>query len=169
MPRIKCHTAKVCGLASGAHSSAGLSIAAEVQFSAATADESGSRKENATLWKEVCARPSKLQGGSGRDKSAKGKKWERHQGFTAFEHCSSCSLVLVAFSSPKLDSQFTSCASVHFFFFCTRRAKSNLLRMSSLEILHTKPKSPKLIIPSSLLYTVFKHFVSCSYVILLIK
>lgn len=156
----KWHALEVCGVASGALSFAGLSIAAEVQFSAATADESGSRKENTTQWKEVCARPSKLQRGSGRDKSAKGKKWERHQGFTAFEHRSSCSLVLVAFSSSKLDSQFASCAS-HPFFFCTRGGKQDLFY--ALCYSHFNLSSF-----SSLLYTVFKHF-SCSSLILLIE
>lgn len=61
--RLKWHTLEVCAVASGALSFAGLSFAAEVQFSATTADESGSRKENTTPWKEVGARPSKLQGG----------------------------------------------------------------------------------------------------------
>lgn len=51
--RLKWHTLEVCAVASGALSFAGLSFAAEVQFSATTADESGSRKENTTPWKEV--------------------------------------------------------------------------------------------------------------------
>lgn len=52
----------------------------------------------------------------------KGQKWERHQAFTAFEHCSSCSLVLVAFSSPRLYSQFPSCVSAPYF--CRTRGRS---------------------------------------------
>lgn len=119
---LKWHTLEVCAVASGALSFAGLSFAAEVQFSA-TADESGSRKENTTLSGRKSERVHlNCRGEVVVTRVRKGQKWERHQAFTAFEHCSSCSLVLVAFSSPRLYSQFPSCVSAPYF--CRTRGRS---------------------------------------------